>query len=157
MRDYYARNSERIRAQVSERRKRDVADPAKRAHLASLDKERMRKWRERNPERSRAIANARQKRLYAKDPIKARHAQYRYFYGITPEDFQAMLEKQGGVCAICAEPPPADTLLHVDHDHDTGAVRGLLCRGCNSGIGFFKDSERAMLKAIEYIRAAKAG
>jgi len=56
-------------------------------------------------------------------------------YGITPSDYLGMLEKQGHKCAICALPASAQTKgLHVDHDHKTGKVRGLLCHHCNTSV-----------------------
>jgi hypothetical protein len=51
-------------------------------------------------------------------------------YGITPEQYQKMLDRQGGICAICGRPPKT-LRLSVDHDHRTGRVRGLLCYQCN--------------------------
>ena len=58
-----------------------------------------------------------------------------------------MIEGQGGVCAICRSRPAA----HVDHDHATGKVRGILCFGCNGGLGQFQDDVDRMTAAIEYV------
>lgn len=57
-----------------------------------------------------------------------------YVYGVTPEEYWRVYEFQGGVCAICGS-PPGERKLHLDHDHDTFLVRGLLCPSCN---GFFR-------------------
>lgn len=80
-----------------------------------------RKWRERNPAKVAAT-----KRRYA---LKK--------YGLTPEDYDAMLERQSGRCAICASPDPHSRWgrFHIDHDHETGRVRGLLCHPCNLHLG----------------------
>jgi hypothetical protein len=58
-----------------------------------------------------------------------------------------MLEAQGGVCAICQAAPAA----HVDHDHETGAVRALLCFNCNGGLGQFKDDPEVLRAAADYV------
>ena len=65
-------------------------------------------------------------------------------YGITEEDYDRMYKEQKGVCAICKKPETRQskgktTLLCVDHDHETGKVRGLLCHRCNTVIGMFTD------------------
>ncbi len=73
-------------------------------------------------------------------------------YGITPERYDAMLERQGGLCAIC-EQPPQKTLLHVDHDHDTGRVRGLLCFSCNVALGYLKHDLDRLASAMTYLGA----
>ena len=70
-------------------------------------------------------------------------------YGITVDDFKAMLTAQGGTCAICGDAP--ERRLHVDHDHRTGQVRGLLCTGCNKGIGCFRDDPDRLRGAIRYL------
>jgi hypothetical protein len=72
-------------------------------------------------------------------------------YGMTIEDYDAMLETQGGVCAICAGPNQRDRRFDVDHDHKTGRVRGLLCSRCNVGIGLFKDNQGMLSSAIVYL------
>ena len=68
-------------------------------------------------------------------------------YGITAAEADAMLEAQGGVCAICRAAPAA----HVDHDHATGAVRALLCFNCNGGLGQFKDDPTLLHAAAYYV------
>jgi hypothetical protein len=59
----------------------------------------------------------------------------------------ALIEAAGGLCEICQERPAA----HVDHDHETGKVRGVLCFSCNGGLGQFRDRVDIMLKAITYL------
>jgi hypothetical protein len=68
-------------------------------------------------------------------------------YGITAADADALLAAQGGVCAVCKE-APAD---HVDHDHETGAVRALLCFNCNGGLGQFRDDPATLRAAADYV------
>ena len=56
-------------------------------------------------------------------------------YGITIDDYYRMFDEQGGVCAVCFRPPNAGRRMAVDHDHNTGAIRGLLCNSCNLALG----------------------
>jgi len=74
-------------------------------------------------------------------------------YGITPEQFDEMVKAQNGCCKICEK--PQDRVLHVDHCHETGKIRGLLCSTCNTGIGQFKEDPEIMKKAIEYINETR--
>lgn len=79
-------------------------------------------------------------------------------YGITPEEYAAMLAEQDGKCYLCGKPPKAGTkgpsgTLHVDHEHATGTVRRLLCTNCNRGIGFFKENPDLMRAAAAYVEA----
>ena len=63
-----------------------------------------------------------------------------------------MLEAQDGVCAICGKTPQQNIKrLYVDHDHETGDVRGLLCQQCNIGLGAFRDDKAVLHKAIKYL------
>ena len=71
-------------------------------------------------------------------------------YGLSVADYDGMWSRQGGVCAICGSNPEGK--LHVDHDHDRKYVRELLCRGCNFGLGFFKDRPSLCDKAAAYLR-----
>lgn len=72
-------------------------------------------------------------------------------YGITSEDKLFMYEEQNGKCAVCYEPFKTTTSGAVDHDHVTGAVRGLLCANCNNGLGRFKDNSTLLRQAADYI------
>ncbi|MGW5012423.1 endonuclease VII domain-containing protein [Micromonospora chalcea] len=69
-------------------------------------------------------------------------------YGVGEKEFQELLAEQGGVCAICRRPDPE----HLDHDHRTGWVRGILCFNCNGGLGQFKDNAEVLARAITYLR-----
>jgi hypothetical protein len=77
-------------------------------------------------------------RRWKTPPEAKRIYNYRYRYGITVEEYERMLEAQGGGCSICRKPPKRG-LLHIDHDHDTGAVRELLCVDCNRKIAALED------------------
>jgi hypothetical protein len=77
----------------------------------------------------------------------ARNYHLRRRYAITVEHFDRMFAEQGGVCAICEEAPA----VHVDHDHDTKRVRGLLCFNCNGALGQFRDRTDLMVKAVAYL------
>jgi hypothetical protein len=72
-------------------------------------------------------------------------------YELTGEEYRALLERQGGVCAICKGRPQSKRLA-VDHDHKTGEVRGLLCSRCNhDGLGAFHDSVLLLWRAVAYL------
>jgi Recombination endonuclease VII len=83
-----------------------------------------------------AKANRRQQRLQVK-------------YGLSLEDYDAMAARQNGVCAICRRKP--DKVLFVDHSHETGMLRSLLCLGCNSGLGHFRDDPALLRAAAAYV------
>lgn len=72
-------------------------------------------------------------------------------YGLTPQEYEEMVERQNGVCAICGFPESAGKLLGVDHCHRTGKVRQLLCSNCNNGLGKFKDDLVLLRKATGYL------
>lgn len=77
-------------------------------------------------------------------------------FGISLEEYNAMLEAQGGICAICKQPETHKRngkikALAVDHHHGTGKIRGLLCADCNTGIGKLKDSVNVLQSAIDYL------
>ena len=75
-------------------------------------------------------------------------------YGITFADYYRMLEEQGGGCAICGY-RPKKRRLSVDHDHETGQIRGLLCVSCNRGLPWFSESPELLDRAAEYLRKSK--
>lgn len=74
-------------------------------------------------------------------------------YGITPDDFDQMFEKQAGLCQICGTDRPGGrwNTFCVDHCHKTGKVRGLLCKDCNTGIGQMGDSPSRLRLAADYL------
>lgn len=79
-----------------------------------------------------------------------------YKYGLTLREYEAMLEAQGAACAICAVSwCPTGRVFAVDHDHNTGAIRGLLCMACNTAIGALQDSPARMASAIRYLQKAQ--
>lgn len=85
-----------------------------------------------------------------------RRLQLKADYGITPEQYDALLEKQDGVCAICRKPESAERdgkvmRMPVDHCHHTGRVRGLLCHRCNRAIGLLGDDSEILRSAIRYL------
>lgn len=77
-------------------------------------------------------------------------------YGISHEQFDVLVAKQNNECAICAKSGLTERsgYLSIDHDHSTGKIRGLLCDGCNVGLGKFKDDIEELRKAITYLMKA---
>lgn len=149
--------------------------------LKEKDKSRAQKWREDNPEKARRweAANpesrkaagrryyathrvkclekyrvARRKatdRWQAANPEKMRAAHLRRSYGITLPEFLEIQQSQNGLCAICK----FKKAEYVDHSHATEKVRGLLCRNCNLGLGYFKDDFYCLIRAASYIRQSE--
>ncbi|WP_081262887.1 endonuclease VII domain-containing protein [Stutzerimonas stutzeri] len=124
----------------------------------SLPEERAKKdatataWRLANPERARAI---KQKSRGKACPIKKRDAMYRRKYGITVDNYEQMYAEQSGLCAICHQPPAAGKLLHVDHCHASGVVRGLLCHQCNWYLGKVDSIPGLLGRLSAYVEGAK--
>lgn len=74
-------------------------------------------------------------------------------YGVEPEEFNALLAKQNNLCASCDDVLKLDNRsTHLDHNHKTGKIRGILCHKCNTGLGLFNDDIVRLQKAIEYLR-----
>ena len=72
--------------------------------------------------------------------------------GITADEVDAMFADQNGQCAICRQTPERLAQMHVDHDHELGHLRGLLCSSCNQGLGQFGDDPALLLRAVVYLR-----
>jgi hypothetical protein len=90
-----------------------------------------------------ARGRATRERLYG----GGRHYHLVRRYGIGAAEVEELIRKQAGVCPICGKPDPE----HVDHDHVTNEVRGVLCFNCNGGLGQFRDDVQALRNAIEYL------
>jgi len=105
-------------------------------------------WRKANPAARKAA-----RRRYFRRPngkLALMRSFYKTRYGLTLERFEAMIVEQDGCCAICGRKPKR---LHVDHDHASGQVRGLLCGPCNRGIGLMQESPDVLSNAIRYLMA----
>ncbi len=104
-----------------------------------------------------ARATGHDKRRYwaNRDSERERHLVKKY--GVTFADYAEMLHRQRGKCAICSRPEPAGRMFDVDHDHATGAVRGLLCTSCNRVLGHAFDSAERLRAAADYLEAAATG
>lgn len=78
----------------------------------------------------------------------------KFRYGITQEEYTDLLLRQKGLCALCGTSSQGKkgAALCVDHDHETGQIRGLLCHNCNTGLGKFKDSIEFLELAIKYLK-----
>lgn len=83
---------------------------------------------------------------YRKQYYKNRYKKYEY--GLSEEDYNKMILSQNRRCLICQ----SETDLCIDHCHQTGKVRGLLCANCNCGLGFFKDDINILTQAVEYLK-----
>lgn len=100
----------------------------------------------------KVCSKERSKRFYEEKPEyrqMIRNGGLKHRFGITQFDYFEMLKEQEGVCAICKL--KYEKHLHVDHDHETGEIRGLLCKQCNHGLGNFKDNPTYLKNAIEYL------
>ena len=131
------KEKERTRTQYAKHREKRVAysaawrdTPERRARAAGIAK----LWRENNKERS--------------DDLKRKS-----LYGMKPGEYTLMFSAQGGKCAICGttEAGGRGTSFHIDHDHNTGKIRALLCSNCNTGLGKFKN-RATLLKAAKFFQ-----
>jgi hypothetical protein len=123
---YYLKHQERLRQEARDKR---AKEPEKHKNYVY-------NWKSKNPERER-VRNLAQ-------------------FGLTIEDYDAMHEAQGGVCAICKQPETSSRggkvyRLAVDHDHTTGQVRGLLCFKCNSSMGSFEKRNVPLENVIKFL------
>lgn len=106
---------------------------------------RVRRWQAENAEHVRSYLTAYQERR----DFRAEHLRAKF--GMTQRDYERMLAAQHGGCAICGRTPRPGKHLHVDHDHDTGRVRVLLCFSCNVGVGNFGNDSSRMAEAADYV------
>ncbi len=136
---YYIANKEKIDARVkiyANAHKEEIRIYHKAWHAANKEEKKKKAdvWRIENPEKVR---------MYVRKKILKEH-------GLTLADYAQMLEDQDGRCKICGKEPGTKVLV-VDHNHQTGKIRGLLCRRCNMGLGHFEDDLATILKAAAYL------
>jgi hypothetical protein len=107
------------------------------------------KWVKENKDKVYARNNAYYHSLTPEEKILRNRKQQLSIYGLTLEDYDAMIDKQNGSCAICFQKQSGN--LFVDHCHKTNEVRGLLCNKCNSALGFLNDDISLFENAIRYL------
>jgi Recombination endonuclease VII len=86
-----------------------------------------------------------------RDRVLKRARELKTGRGLPPGTIESMLEKQGGMCGLCGDKLQEGRLQALDHDHQTGRVRDILCHSCNKGLGGFRDSPERLTKAILYL------
>lgn len=93
------------------------------------------------------------KRIAELDPSGSRIRNLKSKYGLTEQEYMKIHEEQDGRCKICGEPETSkrSLWLSVDHDHETGRIRGLLCRSCNTALGHAKENLEILYGLIFYI------
>ena len=136
------RRSDCIPCNLAAKKARTALDP-------QANRDRVRRWQLENPEKYRAkqleyVASGQKKFWSRRYHLKRK-------YGLTLADYDRMFEAQGGVCAICGEARPEERTLHVDHDHATGVIRGLLCFRCNQAIGSLQEDYDIFQAAADYL------
>lgn len=119
----------------------------------------------------KACKRNKENKRYGREEVKQKYQAYwvraklshkdRFFkrtYGISLEDYQNLLKQQNNACAICERQESVldkrtkePRRLAVDHDHETGTIRGLLCMSCNVGLGKFGDNQETLRKALNYL------
>lgn len=149
---YYAIAGEEIKRKRRAYGKTGVAREKRQAYLAA-NKEKLKaryvankekineysiKWQRDNPEKAKVIRR--------RTILKCK-------YGITPEEWDALFDKQGKKCAVCTSPVTIGKGWNTDHDHVTGKVRGILCIHCNTLLGYAKDDADTLRAAAAYIEA----
>ncbi|SRR5713101_426121 len=118
-------------------------------------------WRAKNKEQRNSYARQWHAKTRAADEEaykeKTRRYRLKRRYGISPVDYDSLLLKQGGHCALCDRKPDQERYgyLHVDHCHDSNKIRGLLCEQHNLALGKMGDTEVALLRALDYIKGMK--
>lgn len=110
-----------------------------------------RRWRRKNP----LAMRAKRVKSDARCQARIRHYNLGRNYGMPVEAYDAMLDSQGGVCACCGGVNRDGKRLAVDHCHDSGHIRGLLCASCNAGIGMFHNDPAKLGMAITYLEKTK--
>lgn len=108
---------------------------------------RVKRWQQENPERVNA-SNRIRRAMY---PERERDGHLRRTFGLSLEAYEELLRAQCGRCRVCGRLPRTGSSLHVDHDHETGEVRGLLCFRCNGGLGQFGEDAERLALAVDYL------
>lgn len=151
-REWRRANPEKVKAQI--KRRQYTADPAK-ARARALAryhanpekiKAKNNAWRRANPDRVREH--------HKRGALRRREYKLKQQYGLTIVAYNDLVEASNGLCAVCNKPPRGTrsaTKLHVDHCHNTGRVRGLLCHACNVALGMARDNPDTLRRLAMYL------
>lgn len=118
----------------------------KRSDCRECERKQAATWRKKHPDDK---AHQSRKWYLSKGKWKSWANAVKYKYGITLVEYESALKKQDSTCAICGK--GQFKALHIDHDHESGKIRGLLCKQCNIGLGMFKDNTEVLASAIRYL------
>lgn len=129
---------------------KDIPEPQRGYYLAGMQAvEQLEKYAKEHPKEKIITPSLIEKWINAPSPLERIIARGKR-YGLSEEETEALLEKQATCCAICGisfeEATP-----QIDHNHETGQVRGLLCHLCNTGLGHFRDDIHLLIKAANYL------
>jgi hypothetical protein len=152
----YHQNRERYSQQKKEQYRANPEPARARARKRAEEKpEVVKEEQRRRYQENRTERLEKQRKYAAKYPDRVRDTHLRRLYGIDLARYEAMLQEQGGGCKICGA-VQADAIgrrLHVDHCHETGRVRGLLCYSCNKVLGLVHDSTDRLERTVAYLRS----
>lgn len=118
---------------------------------SAKDKRAANEWYKNNPDKRLA----KQRSWHRRNRNKPFIYKLKSVYGLTLEQYEAMYAAHKGVCAICKNPEPKGRSLHIDHCHETGKIRGLLCSHHNHLLGFAQDSILILESAIMYLQRSR--
>lgn len=156
--DWYEKNQEhsKEKARTWYHENKERASERRAAWYERTGREQARRRRQKLSEIERGELNAQTRASRAADPERfQRYDLMRRLkkLSVTYEEYEELLAKQAGLCAICdGGPNGKDPVLHIDHDHRTGVLRGLLCHSCNTSLGHFRDDPKVLQRAINYLR-----
>jgi Autographiviridae endonuclease VII len=156
--DYREKERARCRAYYIAH-KQEIVERIRAYEAANKDK--VKKWARRYreahkqeiKEHARAYREAHREEMAERSRAVMRRYELRRKYGLSAAEYDALLAKQNGACAICRRRPKGKERLYVDHCHITGLVRGLLCQACNFALGWFRDDQTSLIAALVYLCA----
>lgn len=154
----YTANRDTVIAITSEMTAEELEAALKRNAKVEVGKEHRANWRREYAKANQNHIEEMQRERKLKNPDiysqRARRRNLKKSYGLTPDKYEKLVSRQNGRCAICGCQP--EKPLYVDHNHDTGVIRGLLCGHCNFAIGQFKDSTEIIMSAIAYLERPRS-
>lgn len=154
---YYETNKEKIKANSRKHYYEHKEHALQvRKDYYTKNKENINKYRREYWHKNKEQLHKKQRAYNKKHKREIKNYHLKRYYGITIDDYDFILIKQNGGCAICGDGPKHGKYLHVDHDHETKKVRALLCDNCNVAIGHAREDVNILQKMIEYINYHKA-